>query len=78
MAKQGTTQASELQLDPINVDVTQTSTDILQMKRAMEEGKIKGNGDGQAKVKLILDNGDVYPLEGKLAFSEATVDAGTG
>jgi membrane fusion protein (multidrug efflux system) len=48
------------------------------MKRAMEDGKIKGSGDGQAKVKLILDNGEVYPLEGKLAFSEATVDAGTG
>ena len=77
-ANQATPLATVQQLDPINVDVTQTSTEILQMKRAMEEGKIKGNGDGQAKVKLILDNGDVYPLEGKLAFSEATVDAGTG
>ena len=77
-ANQATPLATVQQLDPINVDVTQTSTEILQMKRAMEDGKIKGTGDGQARVKLILDNGEVYPLEGKLAFSEATVDAGTG
>ncbi|MFT3847956.1 MAG: efflux RND transporter periplasmic adaptor subunit [Propionivibrio sp.] len=77
-ANQATPLATVQQLDPINVDVTQTSTEILQMKRAMEEGRIKGSGDGQAKVKLILDNGEVYPVEGKLAFSEATVDAGTG
>ena len=77
-ANQATPLASVHQLDPINVDVTQTSAEMLQMKRALEEGKIKGTGDGQAKVKLILDNGEAYPLEGKLAFSEATVDAGTG
>jgi membrane fusion protein (multidrug efflux system) len=77
-ANQATALATVQQLDPINVDVTQTSTEILQMRRAMEEGRIKGTGDGQARVKLILDNGEVYPLEGKLAFSEATVDAGTG
>lgn len=77
-ANQATPLATVQQLDPINVDVTQTSSEMLQMKRAMEEGRIKGSGDGQARVKLILDNGEVYPVEGKLAFSEAAVDAGTG
>ena len=77
-ANQATPLATVQQLDPINVDVTQTSTEMLQMRRALEAGTIKGTSDGQARVKLILDNGEVYPVEGKLAFSEATVDAGTG
>lgn len=77
-ANQATPLATVQQLDPINVDVTQTARDMLQMKQALADGKIKGTGDGQARVKLILDNGEAYPVEGKLAFSEAAVDAGTG
>jgi membrane fusion protein (multidrug efflux system) len=70
--------ATVQQLDPINVDVTQSTTEMMQMKRALEAGQIKSAGSGQAKVKLVLDDGTVYPIEGKLAFSEATVDQGTG
>ena len=70
--------ATVQQLDPINIDVTQSSTELMQMKRALEAGVLKSAGADQAKVKLLLDDGSVYPLEGKLAFSEATVDAGTG
>lgn len=77
-ANQATALATVQQLDPINVDVTQTAREILQMKQALEDGRIKGSGTGQAKVKLILDDGTPYPIEGKLAFSEVTVDAGTG
>jgi membrane fusion protein (multidrug efflux system) len=50
----------------------------MQMKHALEAGSLKSAGAGQATVKLMLDDGSFYPLEGKLAFSEATVDAGTG
>ena len=77
-ANQPTALATVQQLDPINVDVTQSSTELMQMKRALEAGVLKSAGTNQAKVKLLLDDGSVYPLEGKLAFSEATVDAGTG
>lgn len=77
-ANQATALATVQQLDPLNVDVTQSSTELLQTRRAMEAGKLKRDGANQATVKLLLDDGSTYPLEGKLAFSEATVDPGTG
>ena len=77
-ASQATALATVQQLDPINVDVTQSSTEMMQMKRALEAGLLKSAGADQAKVKLLLDDGSVYPIDGKLAFSEATVDSGTG
>ncbi len=77
-ANQSAALATVQQLDPINVDVTQSSTEMMQMKRALEAGSLKSASADQAKVKLLLGDGSVYPLEGKLAFSEATVDTGTG
>jgi membrane fusion protein (multidrug efflux system) len=77
-ANQPTALATVQQLDPINVDVTQSSTEMMQMKRALEAGSLKDAGANQAKVKLLLEDGSVYPLEGRMAFSEATVDTGTG
>ena len=76
-ANQATALATVQQLDPINIDVTQSTRDMMQLKRAFDAGQIKSAGDGQAKVKLLLEDGSAYPLEGKLAFAEATVDAGT-
>jgi len=76
-ANQATALATVQQLDPINIDVTQSTRDMMQLKRAFEAGQIKSAGEGQAKVKLLLEDGSAYPLEGKLAFSEATVDTGT-
>lgn len=77
-ANQATALATVQQLDPINVDISQSSTELLQMRRAMEAGKLQRAGADQATVKLLLDDGSAYPLEGRLAFSEATVDPGTG
>ncbi len=77
-ANQPTALATVQQLDPINVDVTQSSTEMMQMKRALEAGSLKSAGADQARVKLVLEDGTAYPLEGRMAFSEATVDAGTG
>ena len=77
-ANQPTALAIVQQLDPINVDVTQSNVEMMRMKRALADGTLKSAGDSQAKVKLILDDGSAYPLEGKLAFSEETVDPGTG
>jgi membrane fusion protein, multidrug efflux system len=66
------------QLDPIYVDVTQASTVLLDLRRALAQGKLKQVGDAQAEAKLILEDGTIYGLTGKLQFTEVTVDSGTG
>ncbi len=66
------------QLDPIYVDVTQASTVLLRLQRAFAEGQLKKAGEGQAEAKLILEDGTLYSPNGKLQFSEVTVDPGTG
>ena len=66
------------QLDPIYVDATQSSANLLQLQRNMAAGRIKGAGPDQARVKLLLEDGTPYPLEGSLKFSDVTVDPSTG
>ncbi len=66
------------QLDPIYVDVTQSTTDLLRLKRRLKDGRLKKNGTNQDKVKLILEDGTPYSLEGTLQFSDVTVDPTTG
>ena len=66
------------QLDPIYVDVTQSSAELMRMKHALETGLLKRAGADAAKVRLMLDDGTPYALEGKLEFSDVTVDQGTG
>jgi len=65
-------------LDPVYVDVTQSSTSLLRLKQSMEKGLIKENTDNQAAVRLILEDGTPYTPEGVLKFSDVTVDSGTG
>jgi membrane fusion protein (multidrug efflux system) len=65
------------QLDPMYVDVTQASSELLRLKDDMAKGKIK-SGANQAKVRLIQENGSVYPETGVLKFSDVTVDQTTG
>ena len=77
-ANQVTALATIQQLDPVYVDVTQSSADLLRLKRNLASGELKGNDPGQAKVKLILEDNSAYPLEGILKFSEVTVDQSTG
>jgi len=66
------------QLDPIFVDATQSSANLLAFRRNLEAGKIKGVGSGSARVKLFLEDGSSYPLEGTLKFSDVTVEHSTG
>ncbi|AIA70129.1 acriflavine resistance protein A [Pectobacterium atrosepticum SCRI1043] len=77
----GTSQATALttlqQLDPIYVDVTQSSNDFLQLKRELENGTLKQN-EGKANVRLLLENGTEYTEAGTLEFSDVTVDETTG
>jgi membrane fusion protein, multidrug efflux system len=75
-ANQASALATVQQLDPVYVDVTQSSADLLRLKRSLASGEIK-NKDA-APVKLLLEDGSSYPLEGILKFSEVTVDQSTG
>lgn len=74
-ANQNGALATVQQLDPMYVDVTQSSNTVLRLKRAIAEGQL---GAATAKVKLVFDDGTAYPLEGKLQFSDVTVDTNTG
>jgi membrane fusion protein (multidrug efflux system) len=64
------------QLDPVYVDFTQSSTDLLVMRKAFKDGKM--DPSDSSGVKLVLDDGSVYEHEGKLLFSEVSVDETTG
>jgi len=77
-ANQATSLATIQQLSPVYVDITQSSADLLRLKRALASGELKGGGQGQARVKLLLEDGTSYPQEGVLKFSDVTVDQSTG
>jgi membrane fusion protein, multidrug efflux system len=77
-ANQPTSLTTVQQLDPIYVDATQSSANLLELKRHIAAGRIKGDGPNQTKVRLLLEDGTPYPLEGSLKFSDVTVDTSTG
>ena len=62
------------QLDRVYVDVNQPSSDLLRLKQALASGKLKANDSGQARVKLVYENGDIYSEEGSLEVSDVTVN----
>jgi membrane fusion protein (multidrug efflux system) len=64
------------QLDPIYVNFTESGSDMLRLKRAFSAGTLKHAGS--AKVELLLEDGSVYPLPGKIFFTDMAVDPGTG
>ncbi|HWD31960.1 efflux RND transporter periplasmic adaptor subunit [Pseudomonas caricapapayae] len=66
------------QLDPIYVDVTQSSAELLKLRRELESGQLQKVGDNAAKVTLTLEDGSTYRQEGRLEFSEVSVDPTTG
>lgn len=66
------------QLDPIFVNLTQSSTELLRLKQALASGQLKSAGQGLAKVTLVTEDGLIYPHSGKLLFSDLTVDESSG
>ncbi|WP_406682165.1 efflux RND transporter periplasmic adaptor subunit [Rhodobium gokarnense] len=76
-ANQSTALTTIRTLDPINVDVTQSSTNLLNLRKAVEEGRIKLRGDN-ITVRLKLETGTLYAESGTLAFVESYVDQTTG
>ncbi len=77
-ANQAAPMATIQQLDPVYVDVVQSSAELLRLKRNLANGEIKGQDGGRTQVKLVLEDGSSYPQEGVLKFSEVTVDQSTG
>ncbi|NYS30016.1 MULTISPECIES: efflux RND transporter periplasmic adaptor subunit [unclassified Pantoea] len=74
---QTTALATVQQLDPMYVDVTQSSEDFMRLRSELESGQLKQN-DGKANVTLLMQNGSSYPQTGTLEFSDVTVDETTG
>lgn len=70
--------ATVQQLDPIYVDVAQSSAELLRLRRNLETGQLSTDGGDGRNVRLVLEDGTPYPLEGKLQFRDVTVDSATG
>ncbi|MEG0100824.1 MAG: efflux RND transporter periplasmic adaptor subunit [Citrobacter sp.] len=74
---QATELATVQQLDPIYVDVTQSSNDFMRLKQSIAQGNLHKDNTSSS-VELVMENGQTYPLKGTLQFSDVTVDESTG
>ena len=63
-------------LDPIYVDINQSSTELLRLRQQLSKGSLDSSNN--TRVKLKLEDGSYYPIEGRLAFSDASVNTDTG
>ena len=77
-ASQATLMSTVQQLDPVYVDVTQSSLAGLKLRREIQAGRLTTNGPNAAKVELVLEDGRLYSEKGKLQFTDVTVDQTTG
>lgn len=77
-ANQSAALATIQQLDPIYVDVMQSSVEGLRLKRALDKGEIRRTPSNEARVGLLFEDGTRYGREGALQFSDVTVDPTTG
>ena len=77
-ASQATLLATIQQIDPMYVDLAQSADEVLRLKRDLQSGKLQGPGKGQARVRLLTDDGREYAHAGTLQFTDVTVDPGTG
>lgn len=77
-ANQAAALATIQELDPIYVDVTQSSAELLRLRKDVEAGKLRQGKGKSVPVRLVLEDGSEYALPGKLAFAEVAVDASTG
>jgi membrane fusion protein (multidrug efflux system) len=77
-ANQATALATITQLDPIYVDLTQSSSELTRLKKAIASGELDKDAALHSKVELKMEDGSTYQHKGTLQFSEVTVDPSTG
>ncbi|KFZ37581.1 hemolysin D [Shewanella mangrovi] len=75
-ANQATALATIQQLDPIKIDIVQSSAQLLRLKASLKAGQLQASDD--ATVKLMLEDGSIYDQSGTLKFAEVSVDQSTG
>lgn len=66
------------QVDPLYVNFTQSAAEVLALRRALEQGRLKRAGAEGAQVRVVLEDGTEHPQPGRLLFADLSVDAGTG
>lgn len=66
------------QINPLFVNFTQSAGEVLNLRRALQEGKLKRAGADGAQVRVLLEDGTLHPHPGKLLFADLSVDPGTG
>jgi len=66
------------QTDPLYVDITQSTTEVLRLKRQLADGQLTRDEKGAARITLVLDDGSTYAHEGTLQFSGVQVNPATG
>ena len=77
-ASAATPMATVQQIDPIYVDLNETSVEGLQLRQQVAGGRIHLNGPDQTRVRLVLEDGSSYAREGLLQFTDISVNEGTG
>ena len=77
-ANQAAVLTTIIQLDPMYVDFTQSTSELLALRRDIDSGRYQGVSQSTLPVKLLLEDGSPYAHEGKLAFSGLIVNPGTG
>jgi membrane fusion protein, multidrug efflux system len=77
-ASAATPMATVQQIDPIYVDLNETSVEGLQLRQQVASGRIHLNGPDQTRVRLVLEDGSTYAREGLLQFTDISVNEGTG
>lgn len=77
-AQNATQMATVQQLSRVYVDITRSTTQLATLRKALEAGIITQNKDGHVAVQVLLEDGSIYPHEGKLLFSGVAVDPSTG
>lgn len=75
---QATLMTTIQQIDPMHVDLTQSSLQGLELRRDAAQGRLKLAGIGQATVTVTMEDGRSYPHKGRVEFSDITVDQTTG
>lgn len=77
-ADQTTPLATIYSYDPMYLDVTQSSTDVLALRKKLADGSVKTDANGNAQVKITLEDGTTYAHDGTLQFAGVGVDQTTG